>query len=47
MNKSVELMEKIEERYDALKKGKKGDPSLAISAATPAKLITNRSYAYG
>lgn len=47
MNKSVELMEKIEERYDALKKNNKGDPSLTISAAMPAKLITNRSHAYG
>jgi len=40
-------MEKIEERYGVLKKGKKGDPSLTISATMPAKLITNRSYAYG
>ncbi len=47
MNKSVELMEKIEKCYDTLKKGKKGDPTLTISAVMPAKLISNRSYAYG
>lgn len=47
MNKSIELMEKIEERYNALKKGKTGDPTLTISAALPAKIITNRSHAYG
>ena len=39
-------MEKIEDRYDVLKNGKKGSAELVIIAKLPAKLITNRSRDY-
>jgi len=44
-NKSLELMDKIKERYTELKKNKKGNPTLSIAAKLPPKLVTNRSHA--
>lgn len=46
IKQSIKLMEKIEDRYDVLKAGKKGSAELIITAKLPAKLITNRSRDY-
>jgi len=46
--KSVELMDKIQERHESLqnKNKQRGNPSLNISAKLPAKTVTNRSHAH-
>jgi len=44
--KSEELMDKIETRYNKLKKNKKGNPTLTIAAKLPPRLVTNRSHAH-
>lgn len=44
--KSLELMEKIEKRYNELKKSKNGNPTLDIAAKLPPKHLTNRVHAY-
>ena len=48
LNKSLELMDKIQVRLDSLAKSnkQKGDSSLTIAAVLPAKIVTNRSFAY-
>ena len=44
--RSVELMKKIEERYEDLKEGKSDRPTIVISALLPSKLLTPSNYAY-
>lgn len=48
-SKSLQLMDKIQSRFDELKSNdkKNGNPSLTISAHLPPKLVTNRSHTYG
>ena len=47
LNKSVEIMEKIEEYYNRIYNNKNGDPVIVISARLPPIQVTNKSYVYG
>lgn len=42
-NKSVQIMNKIQSRYNSLSNKNKGNASVTISAHLPAKVIANRS----